>query len=559
MRGLAGLAAGCSLAVLAAAWGPALGQAGADSYFEFGTVVALGKHDVDVQTFDPQRQRLVQRSFGLGKTTQADAVHVGDAVEVIYTVGGSAGADRTLVRLIAIHGEVPKAGPAGGGLMVYNDARPATGSSAAATVPLQPAASVPALPSTGVASTRAASPPVESTRVAASPAAPAVVPARKPVTTGRAGRGSTPAAVRNPAVTTSPTTIAASKAATGAKPAAASQPVTLGGVTPKAVPGVVPIPLGVGSGAGPKAPGLRGITQEAPGQQCGREADWPGLPISMAVLDFRYPTEHEEANDVSKTGGGSGTAIADLVYNELAAEQPEFQMRRGDREKLFRMDFAGAARLGRQLGVDLVLLGTFAPVDVVSPDPAYPNPTQAYTLRAGVVETCTGQLLYKLTSITCAAAGAGTSRPSSPNSPPSPPPAKGSVAPSCPGSEIAVKDTINPLESAGAYRQPIEQLLGPLLHNTTPPGVIGSAGVVTAANGATVTIRVGPQGVRPGQQVSIHSFRLAKNPTTNTLERFMDTEIGRMTVGKVSGGSATGTYQGDVAPKVGDTAEVITE
>ena len=105
----------------------------------------------------------------------------------------------------------------------------------------------------------------------------------------------------------------------------------------------------------------------------------------------------------------------------------------------------------------------------------------------------------------------------------------------------------------------MQQLLGPLLHNTTPAGVIGSAGVVTASNGPTITIRVGPQGVKPGQQISIHSFRLAKNPTTNTLQRFQDTEIGRMTVNKVGGGSASGSYQGDVAPKPGDTAEVITE
>ena len=133
------------------------------------------------------------------------------------------------------------------------------------------------------------------------------------------------------------------------------------------------------------------------------------------------------------------------------------------------------------------------------------------------------------------------------------------MAPACPGSEISVKDTVNPLESAPAYKQPIEQLLGPLLHNGTPAGVIGSAGLVTGVAGGTVTIRIGPQGVKPGEQVSIHSFRLAKNPTTNTLQRFQDMEIGRMTIGKVSGGSATGTFQGDVAPKPGDTAEVIRE
>ena len=536
---LRGAACVVGIALGVGAWA----QGGSDSFFEFGTVVALGKHDVDVQTFDPQRQRLIQRSFGLAKGTQADTVHVGDTVEVIYTVGGAAGSGSawTLLRLIAIHGEVPKAGPAGSGLAVEVAPRPGSSARNSAQVQTPPAANPPVASATVPAVVLA---PVTS---AAGKTPPAVVPARKPVTTGRGASKNAPAAAV-PARNTVATTALSTAPATG-KAAAATQPVAMGGAAGKAVPSIVSAPLGVSANeAGPHAPKLKGVAQEAPGQQCGREQDWPSLPISMAVLDFRYPTEHEEANDVSKTGGGSGTAIADLVYNQLAADQPEFQMRRGDREKLFRMDFAGAARLGRQLGVDLVLLGTFAPVDVVSPDPAYPNPTQAYTLRAGVVETCTGQLLYKLTSITCPAPPAG-----------GPPPAKGAVEPSCPGSEISVKDTVNPLESAGAYKQPIELLLGPLLHNTTPPGVIGSAGVVTASNGPTVTIRIGPQGVRPGQQVSIHAFRLAKNPTTNTLQRFEDTEIGRMTVSKVTGGSATGSYQGDIAPKAGDTAEVITE
>ena len=538
-------AAACAAAALAGlACGPGAWAQSSDSYFEFGTVVALGKHDVDLQTFDPQRQRLVQRSYALGKGTQSDAVHVGDKVEVIYQVGAP-GAEWVLSRLVVLHGEVPKAGPADNGLAV--DVRPGSSAAPGAGATGRNLASAVREPSSAPSVVQA---PAPASTAATAPAAaaytppPAVVPARKPVSTGRAAKNAAPAVPARTANT------ALNKAPAAApKSTAGTQPVALGGAAGKAIPGVVSIPMGVaGTSAAPRSPTLKGVQQEAPGQECGREADWPSLPISMAVLDFRYPTENEEANDISKTGGGSGTAVADLVYNQLAAEQPEFQMRRGDREKLFRMDFAGAARLGRQIGADTVLLGTFAPVEVPSPDPSFPNPVKAYTLRAGVVETCTGQLLYKLTSITCPAAPGG-----------GPPPVKGALPPSCPGSEIAVKDTVNPLESAGSYKQPIDMLLGPLLHNTTPAGVIGSAGVVTAVNGNNVTIRIGPQGARSGVPVSIHAFRLAKNPTTNTLQRFEDTEIGRVMVQRVNGSIATGTYAGDVAPKPGDTVEVITE
>ena len=496
-------------------------QNSGDTYFEFGTVVALGKRDIDLQTFDPQRQRLVQRSYALGRDTRADAVHVGDTVEVIYETGPP-GTEWIVTRLLLLRGNVPKAGPAGGGSGLAIAVPGAPGSVGAGTT--APATRVPP-PATQV--TGLSAPP--------STAPVSAVPARKTVAVAKPGKAGAQAAV--PRASTQPL----ASAAGAPKPPPGKAAVTLAGASPKAVPGVVAVPMGVAAdSAAPKTPKVKGVNQEAPGQQCSREADWPSQPISMAVLDFRYPTEHEEANDVSKTGGGSGTAVADLVYNRLS-DQPELQMRRGDREKLFRMDFAGAARLGRQLGVDTVLLGTFAPVEVVSRDPAFPDPVQAYTLIAGVVETCTGQLLYRLTSVTCAAASSGA------------PPA------SCPGSQIPVKDTVNPLENAGAYRGPIDLLLAPLLHNGTPAGVIGGAGTVTAAGSGTVTIRLGPQGVKPGDQVSIHAFRLAKNPTTNTLQRFNDQEIGRMTVARVSGGSATGTYLGDVTPRAGDTAELVTE
>ena len=498
------LCGGLALAIAgghAAGWAQSAGE-NAASYLEFGTVVALGKKTVDVQIYDERLQRVVQRTFGLGRETRADVVHVGETVEVIYSASTAQdGLEWSLRRLVALPEGVPTVGPA---------------------------------PVTRAATATAASAEVTPTSVA-------TVPARRSVTTGRAGKNAAPASV--PAANTAANAALARAAAANAG-GAPVQPVVLTGAAPKAVPGVVNVPMGVAAeSAGPKTPKVRGVATEKPGEACNREGDWAAQPMTLAVLDFRYPTENEESADLTKTGGGSGTAVADLVYNKLG-EQPELALRRGDRQKLYRMDFAGAARLGRQLGVDAVLLGTLAAVDTVSPDPDFPAPTQAYTLRAGVVETCTGQLLYKLTSITCPAV-TGT---------------KESVAPGCPGSQVTVKQASSPLANAGAFRAPIENLVAPLLHEGTPAGQIGSAGLVTVVNGNSVTVRLRTGGgVKSGDQVSIHAFRLAKNPSTNTLQRFEDTEIGRVTVQRVSGGMAVGTYAGDVAVKVGDTAEVLTE
>ena len=131
-------------------------------------------------------------------------------------------------------------------------------------------------------------------------------------------------------------------------PQAAPQAAVLGGSAgPKAVPGVVAVDLRATSAAlaGLNPPRSKGIAIATPAEECSRSsADWPAIPLRIAVLDFRYPTEREEAHDIGSTGGGSGTAVADLVFARLVqAEQADdrYLYSRGDRRRLDRSDFAG--------------------------------------------------------------------------------------------------------------------------------------------------------------------------------------------------------------------------
>ncbi len=465
---------------------------GKDSYLEFGTVVALGRRTVDVQTQDPRVGRAVQRSFTLSRETQADLVHVGDNVEVIYSAGRSG--EWMLERLIALHGEVPKVGPAPN--------RPAL---PAVAEPSTPAASVAAVPK----------------RSRSTLGRSAAARASKN-TTGAGGVARTPAPAVSPVV---------------AGPAAPVRPVSLGVVAPSAVPPVSRVGLGGAPGmVNPAAPRAIAVMQQPVGELCNRTQGWAAQPVTLAVLDFRYPTEREEARDLAQVGGGSGTALGDQVYNRLSAD-PKLVLSRGDRDKLFRMDFAGAARLGRQLGVDAVLLGTFVPVEQPVPDPEFPPATQAYTMRAGIVETCTGELLYKLTSSTCGEASAGT----------------------CPGASVTAKQASNPEGNTTAFAEPLRHLLAPMLDDGTPAGVSGDAGTVTEVRGANVTLRItSGAGLRPGDQVGVHAFRLAKIPSTNTVHVFRNELIGRVTLERVSGQYAYGTFAGEPAPLPGDTADLIT-
>ena len=329
-----------------------------------------------------------------------------------------------------------------------------------------------------------------------------------------------------------------------AAPAAAhpGAPVNLGGASPPKTAPIIAVPLGEAEAiARVRAPGKKAIAHDAPSEECNRSsADWPSQPIRLAVLDFRYPTEREEAHDQGTTGGGSGTAVADLVFERLEG-LPDFALSRGDRNRLYRGDFAGAARIGRQLGADAVLAGTFEPVGVVE-EGALPT---AYELRAGIVDTCTGQLLMRLSSAVCPGGL-------------DPGPTGSSAAGACARYSVSPAQAADPQAASSSFKAALEALVKPLENNGPPPHVEGTAGVVSQVEGHRVTIRLHAGAhLQPGDQVGVHAWGLSKDPSTYTLRNLHDEEIGRVTVAGVQGGTATGQYAGDIPPQRGETADLI--
>lgn len=461
-------ALGLFLPALASAQDPAQID-GSSTYFEFGTVVSIGRTAVDVQTFDSQHQKSSLHTFLLTGETRADVVRPGDAVEVIFVPQGAAW---TLRRLMALPGGIPKAG----------------------------------------------SPPQQS---APHPAA---------ITPNRSG------ADRRASNSTLPVLTPRNSKAPVA--------VDLGNTAKPKVPAVISVPMGVPEDAKShrNAPGRREIARDTPSEECNRSnQDWPSQPISIAILDFRYPTEREESHDSGTTGGGSGTAVADLVFDRLEP-RTEISYRRGDRDKLYRGDFAGAARLGRQLGVDAVLAGTFQPVEVPDTPDGFPGP-KTYELRAGMVDTCTGQLLMRLSSAVCPG-GIDI----------------GATSNGCTRYSVTARQASDPKDASGSFKQSLDALLVPLEHAGTPLDQHGTAGMLTGVDHGTATIRLerGAK-LKAGDQVAIHAWRLAKNPTTYTLHLLRDEEIGRVTLTKIQGGMGSGIFVGDFEPKVGDAADLISD
>jgi hypothetical protein len=487
----------------------------AASYYEFGTVVAIGRQTVDLQSFDPQRQRLVQHSFAFSRESRADVVRVGDAVEVVYTPNAT---DWVIKRLIVLPSGIPAAGaPA----PTYSNPAPAV-AAPAAVVPKVTAQPIPGQ-SAPVAS--AVPQPRDAQLVTAK---------SKPVK-------SHPRPVNPvPLPTATPTGSAAAVATTSLASTAA----------PRALPPVVAVDLRATDAATKnlRPRDSKEIAIDRPSEECNRSsADWPAQPLRLAVLDFRYPTEREEAHDIGTTGGGSGTAVADLVFarlEQLEQVDDRYAFSRGDRRRLDRSDFAGAARLGRQLGVDAVLAGTFVPVVPESQSPDDPTPPKTYELRAGIVDTCTGQLLLQTSSVDCPGGlepGVTT----------------GANPATCRRLSTTAKETADPKAHAAAYKPLLDDLLFPLEHPSAQ-AKSAAAGTVVAVERNELTLHLRPHtGLRAGDQLEIHASRLAKNPTTYTLRNLEDEEIGRFSIRSVQGEIARGVYTGDYVPRTGDTAEPV--
>ena len=489
----------CAVPSLAAQQAPSL------TYYEFGTVVALGKRTVDIQTFNLHLNRVVQHSFSLSREARIDLVHVGDSVEVFYQPTSP---EWTLRRLVVLADGMPVAGPPSGG--------PASPAGAVASGTL--AGAPPPTLSPGTV------PPASSTRLANPNTASGVTPRQAKNGKAASAKASTPPPPAGPAV------------GAGARALPAAVATAPGAALP--VTAITPQP-----------PRSKDFAVTAPSDGCRRsDPDWPSEPMRIAVIDFRYPTEREEAHDIGSTGGGSGTAVADLVFNRLSGlatqDSPEdIAYSRGDRRRLDKTDFAGAARIGRQLGVDAVLAGTFFPVETPAVQYGEPVTVKTYELRAGLVDTCTGALLLRLASVACPTAlEPGFDSATQPDT--------------CKRLAVSPGEAANPKSETGAFQPLLDAMLYPLEHDGKPPTQPAPAlGTVTSASGTAVSVQLAPHSaVHVGDSLSLHSWRLAKNPTTYTLQNVSGNEIGRMQVDSVQGSTVRGTYQGDIPPRPGDTA-----
>jgi Flagellar assembly protein T, C-terminal domain len=83
------------------------------------------------------------------------------------------------------------------------------------------------------------------------------------------------------------------------------------------------------------------------------------------------------------------------------------------------------------------------------------------------------------------------------------------------------------------------------------------SGLVADVTGNTLILNVGSKaGVKVGDQLSIsRKVKDVKDPTTGAVIKTITSQVGTATVTEVDEGSATATFNGSGAPKVGDVAK----
>ena len=286
-------------------------------------------------------------------------------------------------------------------------------------------------------------------------------------------------------------------------------------------------PLG-GSLSAQHVPEHSQVTLDTPDAACHRSNKaWASQPISIAVLDFGYPGQLEPTH--------SGVALADMVYGHLSQDKA-FTFSRGDWMEMGYDDAARVAALGRMLGVDAVLAGTWeyqnGTVPAVRRNALLKSTGKRDPLRmaAGLVDTCTGELLLKMTSDVCAPGAA------------------------CAGQSLTTDAALNPHSFMPDVDGAIDRMVSPLDRAIS----ISSRGtaVVKTTDQAGVTVEL-PDGsaVKVGDQLSVKANRLGKDLVTYSLHNLTNQEIGKVTVQQVAGNIASGVFSGSYSPMTGDIVE----
>lgn len=296
----------------------------------------------------------------------------------------------------------------------------------------------------------------------------------------------------------------------------------------------------------------------------------------VAVISFDYGTVQSSVAAVFGSNQDVGKGISDLLTQKLVQDAKYSVIERNALEKVLseqnlgnsdRADNATAAKIGRILGVDAIILGSitqFGRDDKSSTVGGAglgnfgskfglgglkkSNSKAVVAVTARLVDTNTGEILAAVTgngestrsgaSLLSAGGGGGTA-----------------IAGATDMTASNFGDTI----LGEAVHQAVNSLAEQLDANasTLPTHKVELSGVIADVTGSTVILNIGTKaGVKVGDTLDVsRPLRTVKDPTTGKVIKTIAEKVGTATVTEADDSSATAKFAGSGPAKVGDAVK----
>jgi curli biogenesis system outer membrane secretion channel CsgG len=296
----------------------------------------------------------------------------------------------------------------------------------------------------------------------------------------------------------------------------------------------------------------------------------------VAVMNFDYATVHSGVAAIFGTDVDIGKGISDLLVDRLVTGGVYSVIERKALDKILgeqnfansdRVDPTTAAKIGRILGVDAIILGSITQFgrDDQSTSvggSAIGGITRRFgiggvqrreakavvAINARLIDTTTAEIL-------AVASGKGESE----RSGTSLLGAGGSSNTSAGGAVDMRSSNFASTILGEAVTQAVSQMATQMDQNSAklPTVKVSVQGLVADATGGTLILNVGSKaGVRVGDHLVVtRKIRDIKDPATGKVLRSVEDRIGEVTISEVDEGSSVGTYTGSSPARVGDVVK----
>ena len=313
-----------------------------------------------------------------------------------------------------------------------------------------------------------------------------------------------------------------------------------------------------------------------------KSVGWTGLVLAaatlcaqpkkrVAVLDFDYATVRSSVAAIWGTDRDVGKGVADLLVEKLVQGGVYTVVERKAIDKVLaeqnfsvsdRVDPTTAAKIGRILGVDAIIIGSitqFGRDDKATTLGGLGSIGRRYGLGGvqrreakAVVEVTARMISTDTAEILAVGHGQGESTRS--------------------GTSLLGAGGSSGGAGAGAYDMTSKNfaatLIGEAVHKAVgqlsqeleagasklPARVVQVNGLIADVSGNTVILNVGSRaGVKVGDRLQVRrKVREVRDPATGKVIRALEDTIGQVVITEVDEVSAVGTYTGSTPPKVGD-------